>query len=86
MRRALLSSMNATTRSNRKSRKFTPAAWQWDPLSVCTAGLSVQVWSASGCLQANVTEQEAREMVASKAYFAASCIHICQVHDGIVTP
>lgn len=79
--------MNTTTnkaRARKASKKFAPAAWQWDPAQVNGPETTrVQLWSASGCLMGLVSRGEARELVFTRAFFVGSSAHLCQVHDGI---
>ena len=76
---------NATTskRTRKTSKKFAPAAWQWDASQlVDLPDYRIQAWTAGGACSL-VSLETARKMVQSGAYFLGSTVHICQVHDGI---
>jgi hypothetical protein len=71
-----------TTRRARKSNKFAPAAWQWDPSQLADLpDCRIQVWTANGGMAGLVSADVARDMVASGEYFLGSSIHVCQVTD-----
>lgn len=70
----------ATKSKRRAPSMFTPAAWQWDPLSVTSE--RVQWWSAGGSCS-TMSLAEARKLVAASAAFVGSDHHVCQVHERI---
>lgn len=60
---------------------FQPAAWQWDPANISGArpdSTHVQFWSSRGSMSL-VTIAEAKALVAERAAFVGSVVHICQV-------
>jgi hypothetical protein len=69
-------------RSRKASKKFVPAAWQWDASLLSEQFFKIQMWSKDGACSL-VSLETARKLVKAKAYFMGSATHICQVHEMI---